>query len=71
MIIYENQRKILKLFIKNTDEYIEKDDLNGLLFALFIFTMVYGFNEKRGRLNLLGRKLDKLYDEILEQNRNS
>ena len=71
MIIYENQRKILKLFIKNTDEYIEKDDLNGLLFALFIFTMVYGFNKKRGRRNLFGRKLDKLYDEILEQNRNS
>ena len=28
MIIYDKQKKILKLFIKKTDEYIEKDDLH-------------------------------------------
>ena len=44
MIIYEKQRKILKFFIKKTDEYIEKDDLQSLLADLADFMMIWGYN---------------------------
>lgn len=71
MIIYEKQRKILKLFIKKTDEYIEKDDLQSLLADLSDFIMIWGYNRRRGRDNLLGRKLHRLYIEIYLQNKNS
>ena len=71
MIIYEKQRKILKLFIKKTDEYIEKDDLQSLLADLSDFIMIWGYDRRKGRDNLLGRKLHRLYIEIYLQNKNS
>ena len=68
MIIHDKQRKILKLFIRNTDKYIENNDIRNLLGELLDFSMRYGFDHKKGRNNWLGRKLDKLYDEIYWQN---
>ena len=69
MIIYEKQRKILKLFLKNVDEYIESDDLQRLLSDLADFIIIWGYDRRRDRLNLLGRKLNKLYYEKHIQNR--
>ena len=69
MVIYDKQRKILKLFIKNVDEYIEKDDLDSILCLIAAFVSQYGFKKNGEWLNVVGKKLDKLYDEILEQNR--
>ena len=68
MIIHDKQRKILKLFIRNTDKYIENNDIRNLLGELLDFSMRYGFDHEKGRNNWLGRKLDKLYDEIYWQN---
>ena len=69
MIIYEKQRKILKLFIRDVDNFIEEDNINGLLHELHAVYMTWGFNMSRGRYNWLGRKLHKLCIEILLQNR--
>ena len=69
MVIYDKQRRILRLFIKNVDEYIEKDDLDSILCLIAAFVSQHGFKKDGEWLNVVGKKLDKLYDEILEQNR--
>ena len=69
MIIYEKQRKILKLIIRNVDEYIESDNIGGLLHELHAVYMTWGFNDSRGRLNWFGRKMKRLCREIIQQNR--
>ena len=69
MIIYDNQRKILKLLIRNVDDFIEEDNINGLLHELHAVYMTWGFNDSRGRLNWFGRKMKRLCREIIQQNR--
>ena len=71
MIISEKQKRVLRFFIKDLDALIEKDNLEDVLTAIFVVTGKYGFTRDNEHLNIIGKKLDKLYDEILEQNRNS
>lgn len=69
MVVYEKQKKILKLFVRDFDKYVENDDMEGLGHETAIIIMRYGYNYEKGRKNFIGRIVDKTYNEIRIQNR--
>ena len=69
MIVYDKQRKILRLFVRDFDKYVENDDIAGLGHETGIIVMRYGYNYEKGRKNFIGRIVDKAYNEIRMQNR--
>ena len=69
MILYEKQRRILKILVKNFDEIEESGDVNRLLMEINTLVGRYGMTRNRQFVNKFGLFLEKLYDEILEQNR--
>ena len=71
MIISQRQRKILKILVRNFDEIEESGDVNRLLFEIQYLVVRYGMTRDREFVNKFGKFLEKLHEEILEQNRNS
>ena len=69
MNIKNSQKVILRFLIKDLDYVINNNDLEQILLAINDATLKYGFTKDYEHLNAIGKKLDKLYDDILEQNR--
>lgn len=67
MIITKEQEKFLKEHIESFDEFLNKDDVDGLLDAISDYQLEVGF-EKDGEPNKLGLKIERIYDEVLSQN---
>lgn len=67
MKITFQQKELLIDKIEDIERIAESDDVNDLLFPLDDLITKIGFDENY-ELNKEGLKLQKLYDEILEQN---
>ncbi len=67
MVIKPEQIKVLKTYIKNIEALIANDDTQKLLDAIddIIVDNILGNNDEP---NNEGIKLQKIYDEIFEQN---
>lgn len=68
MIIYLKQVKELEMYIENIDDFIAADDVHGLLDALddVIVNNILGNSDEP---DAEGIRLQKIYDEIMAQNR--
>ncbi|MBR6657759.1 MAG: hypothetical protein IKL18_06290 [Oscillospiraceae bacterium] len=69
MNIKNRQKAILRFLIKDLDYVINNNDLEQILLAVNDAIVKYGFTENYEHLNVIGKKLDKLYEDILEQNK--
>ena len=69
MVISQKQRKILKILVKNFDKIEENYDVNRLLLEIQYLVNRYGMTKNRQFVNKFGLFLEKLHDEILEQNK--
>ncbi len=67
MIITEKQRKFLSDKIENFDEIIKSENTNDLLLPMNDLIFMIGM-DKNYNLNEVGRELQKIYDEIYDQN---
>jgi len=67
MIITKKQKELLIDKIEDIEKIIESDDVNDLLLPLDDLITEIGFDENY-ELNEEGLKLQKLYDEIFNQN---
>lgn len=67
MIVTQQQQKVLIDKIDNLEKLINSDDVNDLLLPLDDLITEIGFDENY-ELNEEGLKLQKVYDEIFEQN---
>ena len=67
MIIKQKQMKTLEMYIKDIDDFIVDDDVQGLLDALddVIVNNILGNNDEP---DAEGIRLQKIYDEIMAQN---
>ena len=67
MIIKQKQMKTLEMYIKDIDDFITADDVQGLLDALddVIVNNILGNNDEP---DAEGIRLQKIYDEIMAQN---
>lgn len=67
MIVKDEQIKILKIYIENIEELIEDDDVQGVLDSIddIIVDNILKNNEEP---DAEGIKLQKIYDEIYDQN---
>lgn len=67
MIIKQKQMKTLEMYIKDIDDFIVADDVQGLLDALddVIVNNILGNNDEP---DAEGIRLQKIYDEIMAQN---
>lgn len=67
MIIKQKQMKKLEMYIKDIDDFIVADDVQGLLDALddVIVNNILGNNDEP---DAEGIRLQKIYDEIMAQN---
>ncbi len=67
MIVTEEQKKLLSDKMENFDEIIKSDNVNDLLIPLNDLIFMIGMNQNYD-LNEMGFKLQKVYDEIYDQN---
>ncbi|EHL19791.1 hypothetical protein HMPREF9628_01307 [Peptoanaerobacter stomatis] len=69
IIVSDDEKKYLKKYISDIDEYIEKDDLQNFLDRIDdeIVSNILGNDDEP---NSEGRKLQKIYDNIVYENRN-
>ncbi len=67
MIVKDEQIKILKIYIENIEELIEDDDVQAVLDSIddIIVDNILKNNEEP---DAEGIKLQKIYDEIYDQN---
>lgn len=65
--VTDEQRKLLAEHLENTEELFKSDDVNEILLPLDDLITEVGFDENY-ELNELGLKLQKLYDELYNQN---
>lgn len=68
MKITDKQIKELRKYLPNIDEIVAADDLYELEIQIDGLIADIGFTEDQEWLNPTGKKLQKLYDEIFEQN---
>lgn len=68
MIISEKQIEFLKEYVKNLDLLIEKDDVNDVLDKIDTLIIVKGMTKDQEWLTPFGLELQKLYDDIYNQN---
>ena len=67
MIVTEEQKELLSDKMENFDEIIKSDNVNDLLIPLNDLIFMIGMNQNYD-LNEMGFKLQKVYDEIYDQN---
>ena len=67
MIVTEEQKKLLSDKMENFDEIIKSGNVNDLLIPLNDLIFMIGMNQNYD-LNEMGFKLQKVYDEIYDQN---
>ena len=67
MIINDEQIEVLEQYIENINEFIQNDDVQGLLDTIddIIVDNILGNNDEPDEE---GIKLQKIYDEIYNQN---
>ena len=69
MKITDKQIKELREYLPGIEEIVAADDLYELEIQIDGLITEIGLTEDQEWLNLIGKKLQKLYDEIFEQNR--
>ena len=70
MKITDKQIKELREYLPEIDRIVEADDLQELEIQLDGLIADIGLTDDQEWLNPLGKKLQKLYDEIYAQNHN-
>lgn len=68
MKITKEQKEILSVYIDKTEEYIEKDDVNGLLREIDWVITEKGLTQDQEWLTPFGKIFQKIYDDIYYQN---
>ena len=67
MIVKDEQIKILKIYIENIEELIEDDDVQAVLDSIDDI-IVHNILKNNEEPDAEGIKLQKIYDEIYDQN---
>ncbi len=68
MIISEKQIEFLKEYVENLNLLIKEDDVNGVLDKIDTLIIVKGMTKDQEWLTPFGLELQKLYDDIYNQN---